>query len=265
MDTLDFLDADASGDAARAPAARDDSGRFAAPAQEQAAPAEAAPTPQLNTATPPEPTTAPADPYEGPTPPGHVPLSALLDTRDKAKAAEERARLAEERIAAIEAERQRPAAQAPDRYADPDAYDDFREAQMAQALRAQAMEIAQIRAEGVHGAELVKAAREWAKERCDQDPFFNQRMFASADPFGEAIAEYQQAQALSALSDPEKLRAFNEWQAGQSAAPAPSSPAASEPQPAPPRSLASAPAAGSAKPGQQPVGPGVAFDALFSQ
>jgi hypothetical protein len=271
-DPLDFLDADASeaetvtsaAPASAAPA-RDDQGRFAAPAEEQAAPVEQA-APQ--TAALPGPTTAP-DPETGLTPSGHVPLAALLDTRDKVKQAEARAAEAESRLAAIEAAKQAPQGP-PDRYADPDGYDDWFQLQIIDHQRGLETQIQSMRAEAKHGPELVSAAVEWARQRCNENGGrndFNARMLASANRVEDAVVAYQQEQALSALSDPEQLRAFNEWRAGQSAAPASEQAAsAPQPQPLPPRSIVSAiPAAGAAKPGQQPVGAGVAFDAVFPE
>lgn len=273
MDALEWAD-DASADAAaaRPEPARDDQGRFAAAAQDQAAPegeaaapaaaaeadAGAQPAPQS------EPTTSDDVPVEETAKPGYVPLVALLETRDKARQAEEKARAAEERLAALEAAK--PAApRVPDRYADPDAYDDWLQGQLIAQNRELQLDVQALRAEQKHGPELVKAAREWGFQKCAEDPHFNQRMWGSSDPIGDVIAEYQKAQALSALSDPATLEAFRAWQAGQSAAPAQPNNSAPEPQsPPPPRSLASRPAAGSAKPGEQPVGAGVAFDAVFS-
>ncbi|MFZ2769566.1 MAG: hypothetical protein WAZ50_00320 [Minisyncoccia bacterium] len=261
MSDLDFLDEPSSDDARPAAAGRDEQGRFAA--QEQAAPAERAPAQEPSAPVPPqEPTTALASDPDAPTPSGHVPLTALLDTRDKARQAEERARVAEERLAAIEAQRNQ-TSQVPDRYADPDAYDDWFQARLASQQRGLVMDMAELRAAQIHGADVVKAAREWGIQRCNEDPYFNQRMFASADPMGDVLSEYQKAQALSALDDPDTRRAFEEWQAGRSAAPDETQHAAPPPRASPPpRSLASAPAAGS-KPGAAPTADGSAFDAVF--
>jgi hypothetical protein len=250
MDNLEFLDGEPSGDESRAEPVRDETGRFAPKAA-----AETAPPQEITQAAeqPLEPTTAPAPPPESAvTPPGHVPLTALLDTRDKLKAAEAR-------LAQIENQRQAP--QVPDRYADPDAYDDWLQSQLIGQTRKLTLQFSERMAKQAYG-DLFDKAKEWGIAKCDADPFFNQRLHASDDPFDVVVKEYQQAQALSALQDPGRLDAFLAWQAGQSAAPAPQSSAA-QPHPSPPRSLASAPAAGGAKPGAQPVGEGVAFDSIF--
>ncbi len=167
----------------------------------------------------------------------------------------------EARLKAIEA-RQQPAPQVPDRYNDPDAYDDWLQAQLVGQTRKLTLQFSERMAAQAYGADLFQKAKEWGVAKCDQDPFFNQRLHASDDPFDVVVKEYQQAQALSALQDPGRLDAFLAWQAGQSAAPAPPNQAA-PPQPSPPRSLNSAPAAMGVKPGEQPVGEGAAFDSIF--
>jgi hypothetical protein len=90
------------------------------------------------------------------------------------------------------------------------------------------------------------------------------------DPFGFALEEYNRDQALVLLSDPKLLEQFRAFQSGQAplAAPQASQPAvapASPQSPTPPRSMASAPNAGGTKPGEQPVGPSVAFDSVFKE
>lgn len=125
-------------------------------------------------------------------------------------------------------------------------------------------------ATATHGQEMVDEALQWAYERAERDQSFNAAAQSHADPVGFAIEEFQRSKALSLLADPKLFSAFQAFVAGQTQqgqAPAPAAPqalAAPPQQPIPPRSLAALPNAGGAKPGEQPVGPGVAFDAVFN-
>ena len=254
MDNLEFLDGQPASEESRP---RDEHGRFAKveAAEPPVQPEAEQPAPQPE---PPEPTTAPAPPVETPAP-GHVPLSAVLDEREKRQAAERARQELEQRLRALEAQRQQPV---PDRDHDPDAWDQWREAQIEQRLLNTNLNISERFARKEHGNELVDQARDAALQRFQTDPHYYHQVMAAADPYEVVVQDFKRAQALSALSEPGKLDAFLQWQAGQSAAPAPQVSAA-PPQPSPPRSLASAPSAGGAKPGQQPVGEGVAFDSIF--
>lgn len=257
MDNLEFLDGEPSGEESRVDTARDEKGRFAPKAQEQAAPVEEAPQ---QAEAPQEPTTAPAPPEQKPEP-GHVPLTVVLDEREKRRVAEQAKQQLEERLRALESQRQQPI---PDRNADPEGWEDWRAQQFEQRLLNERLNTSERFARKEHGAETVDAARDAALQRFQNDPLYYQQVMSAPDPYEVVVQDYKRAQALSALSEPGRLDAFLAWQAGQSAAPPPQQ-AASAPPPSPPRSLASQPAAGAAKPGEQPVGEGVAFDAIFAK
>lgn len=260
MDNLEFLDGEPSGEESRADTARDEKGRFAPKAQEEAAPAE---QPPVEAASPQEPTTAPAPPESKPEP-GHVPLTVVLDEREKRQAAERAKQELEERLRALEAQRQQQPI--PDRNTDPEGWEDWRAQQFEQRLLNERLNTSERFARKEHGADVVDAARDAALQRFQNDPLYYQQVMSAPDPYEVVVQDYKRAQALSALSEPGRLDAFLAWQAGQSAAPAqPNHQAASAPPPSPPRSLASQPAAGAAKPGEQPVGEGVAFDAIFAK
>lgn len=116
-----------------------------------------------------------------------------------------------------------------------------------------------------HGEELVNQALEWAAGRADNDPAFHRESMSADDPVAFAIEEYEYHQALGKLRDPQARAAFMASLTGQAPTPA-AAPVvvAAPPSPSPPpRSLAAVPNAGGAKPGAQPVGPGVAFDNAF--
>lgn len=223
---------------------RQPDGKFAPKAKaEDAAPA-ADPAPQAP-ATPPEAVAANPEPAKPPE--GFVPLAALQAVREE--------------LNQFKRQVQQPAQPPPDPYEDFEAYEQHRQGQIAQERAEWSRQLAEAR----HGAELVQEAQKWAFERFDADPVFAQAAAGSRDPYGFAIAEYQRHQALSLLSDPANLAKFQAFLSGQAPPQAASQPApavAPPPQPSPPpRSIASAPNAGAAKPGE--VQPGSAFDMVF--
>ena len=220
-------------------------GRFVSQAPE-AAPAAQTPPVAAAPAAP-----AAAAPTE-PTPPaGHVPLSVLLDEREKRQAYERQ--LAELRS------RQAPAQPVPP------------EEQVQQALYAQNLRTSRRFAERTYTPELVATVHDWAARRCDEDPIFNQQMRSSEDPYEAAVQAYHRDQILAAVKTPAELEAFRAWQAAQAAggaAPTAAAPASvthtptPNPTPAPPpppRSLATASGNGAAGAPHVPVGAGEAF------
>jgi hypothetical protein len=228
--------------------ARGADGRFAPRAQDGGAPAQPAPAapaapPAAATAAP-----APAAPPAAPPEPGHIPITALLEEREKRQAAERRAQELQARVAppAPPTEAQR----------------------IEAALRQQAFDISRRFAEQAHTPEVVAQAHEWAVAKCDADPAFNARMHQSRDPYGDAIKAWRQEQLLQAVS-PDDLDDYKAWKASRAAqaaggAPAPAGQPAPAQQPAlspppPPRSLANAPNAGGGAQAEIAVGPGAAF------
>jgi hypothetical protein len=210
--------------------------------------AQPAPAQQEAPATPPvvEPAQpAPVAPVEPPVA-QHVPLSTFLDMRDKAAANEKRAK-------ELEAWRQQQEAQArrqpaPDPTEDLVGFQQHQAQQFHGALYAQSLTFSRRMAEMQHGPDVTKTAFEWGAARCDQDPFFNEKVRASQDPVGLVVEEWKREQLLSKL-DPTDLEAFQAWKAGQAANPATLQQAAVAQQaaarPAAPRaSLAAAPSAG---------------------
>jgi len=181
--------------------------------------------------------------------PGHVPLQAMLDERDRRKAAEERLRAFESQ------QQQRPAPQ-------PGSPEYFQQVEHGfdQRLINERLNFSEKLARKEYGADTVEAAQQWAISRFQDDPSYQQKVLGQPDPYEFVVIEFKQQQALSALSDPAKLDAFLAWQAQQTGA----APAGLPQSAPPPKSLASAPSAG-VKPGHSPVGEGVAFDTLFTR
>jgi hypothetical protein len=204
----------------------------------------------------------------GPAPDGYVPLAAMHRERERARAAEEElARIRQAEIEAARAEAPTP----PDREEDPQAFEAWRHAQVAGALYEQRLQTSERFALMQNGPEAVGEAVRWGHALCDRDPHFNQKVAAHPDPIGFVVQAYRHNQLVSEMTAPDTVQAFREWQAaraqGQEGATAAAGSAAPPHHPqAPPRSLASpasAPAAGWSRPGETPVGPGVAFDSVF--
>ncbi len=258
MDNLDFLDAPASEPAvtpepvAAEPAApvsdgpaRGPDGKFVPKAHDAPAAPE---SPQQAVGLEPEPAAQP-----GKAPDGFVPLATFLALRDEVK----------------ELKRQPPPQPAMPQFRPGDeGYEEWQDQQANdQVVAATArVQIARHYAVKEHGEELVTQAQEWARQRFDLDPMFRQQAMSNENPVAFAIEEYQHFQALQMLRDPKVREQFTAWASGaaQPAQPAAAAlVAAPASPPTPPRSLASLPSAGGGKPGEQPVGPGVAFDHVF--
>lgn len=218
------------------------------PAQEPAA--NPAPEPKQEPTPEPAPEPQPAsqepEPAPQPAPELHAPLAALLDEREKRQTAERRARELEEWRAQQEAQAR--AQPIPDRYEDPEGYEAAQQHAIQAALFEQKREFSKRIAEIQFGAETVQAAHQWGFERCAQDPFFNQKVASSPDPYALVVAEWKREQLLTRV-DPTKLEQFEAWLATQNASPTPTPTAgATQPpaRPAAPRaSIAAAPSASS--------------------
>lgn len=274
-DPLDFLDTQpAGGDNASAgeqpaPAAEPHS----PPAQPVVAKEPVAPAPK----DPAE--VIPPAPKEGDTPAakapdGFVPISALLDERDKRKAEQQRAQAAEERAQGLQ-----PQAEVPDPVKQPAEYAAYQDARYQMTVINERMNTSErFTRMVVKDDAMVDAARDWASARFEQEPEFAYQLFAEADPYGKMVELYKQSQKLGALGDDAEFAAFQAWKAEQAAAaggtPAAEGQAATPPQaqpatpaapgkPAlPPKSLASEPNAGGG-PSTVPVGSGTAFEGTF--
>jgi hypothetical protein len=184
---------------------------------------------------------------------GQVPISALLDEREKRQAEKARAERFERELEEIRA-RQAPAPPpAP-------------EEQLQAALYAQNLRTSRRFAERAYTPELVSQLHDWASARCDEDPIFNQQMRNAEDPYEAAMQAWRREQILAAIKDPAELEAFKAWQAAQapaSSAPSDVRPAVRAQPPNPPRSLATASGTGGAGAPHVPIGPGQAFGATI--
>lgn len=259
---LDFLDggepaevttpAQESDGPARGPDGKFTSQTVEAPQEPEPIPVEMAPEPA------PEPQAAPAPPA---IPPGYVPTTALQSERERRQAVE--ARLQQYEAA-------RAAEPMPDPYEDPEGYARAQRQDMQTQTLNVKLDLSEDMARERHGDEAVDTARDWALAKFAQSPTFQSEVLSKRNPYEFVVQQFKREQLFANVS-PDELEQFRAWKATANpltqAQPAPqpvvAQTAATPSIVAPPRSLASAPAAGSPKPGDQPVGPGVAFDAVF--
>lgn len=255
-------EASASEPTAAQPRAPD--GKFA-PKSEPAAPEPPPAAPAVVVAAEPEPAPAAVQP---PPEPGHVPISALLDEREKRQALEKRIADFEAAQAKAKADAEAARPPIPEFEDDPRAHVEALKAQMQADLYRQKVDLLREVATERHGAEKVTEAVTWAQAKAIADPSFNEKALRSVNPIEFAIQQHGQEQLLTRVQGID-LAKFEAWLAAQSAdpaqAPIAAAPAAIPPQPAPkppPPSLVSQPSAGGAA--HVPAGPGQAFGALFS-
>jgi hypothetical protein len=174
---------------------------------------------------------------------GQIPISALLDEREKRQAERARAETLERELQTLRA------AQSPATPLD-------RAATMEVALYSQNLRACRRFAEREYGKDTIDEVHSWASRRCDEDPQFNQQMLASDDPYEAAYQALAREKILAAVK-PDDLAAFKAWQGAQARA------GSSSPSQAlarlVPRSLATAAGTGGAGAPHTPIGPGQAF------
>ena len=128
--------------------------------------------------------------------PGYVPLAAMMDERDKRKAAEERA-------ARLEQAQQSAPQAIPDAYDDPEGYLAFQQQHLQQALQAQKMELSHHWAVEKYGKDGVEEARTWALEKAQNDPGFRAMLEAEmpmqAMPFDWIVQQHKRNGLYSQL------------------------------------------------------------------
>lgn len=183
-----------------------------------------------------EPVAEPAKPE-----PGFVPFAAVLDERDKRKKLEqENEELRKRNQTPVQPQ------PIPDMFEDPDGYTTALAQTFEQRLYQQQLQMSERFARNQFGDEATDAALAWATSRCDTDPYFNAQVRASTDPVGHAVREYQRDQIASSVT-PDDFKQFMAWKQAQTGLTPEPATQQETPSPAkpPPRSLASAPSAGS--------------------
>lgn len=208
--------------------ARDEAGRFVA--KETGETQEPAPEPAPVEAAPPA-AVAKDD--------GRVPLTVVLDERDKRQRAEAEAARFRQQVEAFQ--RQQQPQTPPDPIEDANGFGQFVLSQVQQATMANRLQMSRFFAEEKFGAETVAAAMQWfdAQPRAVSEQFLS-----SPSPFHAAVAHYQSHKAAEERSSPDyeatlrakiKAELMAEIQAPSTLSP-------------PPKSLASAAGTGRASP-----------------
>lgn len=190
-----------------------------------------------------------ATPAAQPEEPKHIPLTALLDEREKRQKAEKER---DDMARAMQAFRAAQQPQ-PDIATDPQAVLAQLEARVRQETIVQKVQTSRFLAEKEYGADLVKEAHAFF----DENPHLSQALLNHPSPYHEAIAVYKRHKALQEIGpDPDayeaKLREklLAELQANLTP----------QPPKAPPPSMAASPATGGGKPP-----PTSGFSALFER
>lgn len=173
-----------------------------------------------------------------------VPFGAMLDERDRRKAAEqERDEL---RRWKQEQEAARQSAKVPDAFDDPQGFADYQRQQMEQVQVGLRFEMSDRFARQQHGAEAVQSATDWATQRAQEDQGFAIQMMQQADPVGWIVQQHKRDAMLSDIGDNpddwfEREAAKRGWQKQSATEPAAQVVAMQQPAskpPAPPRSIA---------------------------
>ncbi len=191
---------------------------------------------------------------------GFVPIAAMLDERDKRKAAEA------ERLALQEQLKTRETPQTiPDPFDDPEGYHQQQQAQLQQALTAQRFQTSELIAKQAHGAEAVDAAAIWAEDKAKADPSFAARYMREAHPIDWIVQQHKRDGLVSQIpTDVNSLDEFIEREIAKRGLTAPIAAPAVQPvlkSAEPPRSIAS-----DASPASNAViDPDAEFNAIFNK
>lgn len=188
--------------------------------------------------------------------PSQIPISALLDERERRQKAEREAEELRQYRRRIEETQRQAAMRAPDLLEHPDQRMQYERQQIESALIGQKLQQSRFIAEREFGAEEVAAAYAWF----DQHPQLSHQLLAHPSPFHAAVEFYRRQKIADEVgSDPEAWRT-KERERIRAELLAEIQPA-QQTQTRLPGSLAAAPAAGRAG---EPRPRGSAFDAAFS-
>lgn len=257
MDKLDFLDGETlSGEEVRAEDTAADV-VVEAVVEEVAQPG---PEAAVAAATP-EATGAEAKSEAGDREGGNIPITALLDEREKRQRAE-RERDELKRLTEQPAQLPEP----PDVY-DTEAYAKWQAEQTVTFVRSAQLDVQEDFAREKHGDEVVEQAKVWAEERVKANPAFFPQMMSQRNPWAYVVAEYQRDKLVGSI-DTSELEKFRQWQAAQTQLATETAAPAATPTPTPaaqsaPRSIVALPSAGGAA--HVVTGDGTAFDSVFNR
>lgn len=171
--------------------------------------------------------------------PGFVPIAAMLDARDRAKAAEaevQRLRAAQQPV------------ETPDPFEDPEGFAAHQQNELNHRLQSITLNTSERFARKEHGNETVTTAQQWALQRFEADPLYRQQILNDPDPYERVVTDWRREQVFTEVQDPKEFEQFKAWKQAQNALQT-QQPGGQPPQPNPTSSipspsLASAPAAG---------------------
>lgn len=167
--------------------------------------------------------------------PGHVPITALLDEREKRKELERQ-------LASLR--EQQPAPTMPDPLQDPHAYSQQMQQQLRQLTLDARLDMSETAARRHFGADVTDAAKAWALGKFGSNPAFQAEVLGQPDPYGYAVEAFNRDQIASQVT-PDAFAEFQAWKSAQAqiaAAPV-ATPQLAAATPTP-RSIASAPSSG---------------------
>lgn len=251
-DKLDFLEQQETDEAEVQPEAEDTEAPEPETKAEEAEP-EATPEPEP---TGEEDSTPPVEEPKS----RDVPITAMLDEREKRQKAEREAEEARKQLQAIEArlrqqrQEQEQKKQIPDFYENPDERLQFEQGRIQREIEARTLKQSRFFAEREFGKDVVEQAVAWY----DQNPQLSHQFMDHPSPFHAAVEFYKKQQFLNEVSDPDSWREQERQRIREEVMAELKSPQ-SKPK-APPASLANAPAAGT-----DAIVPGNAFDGLFGE
>lgn len=133
-----------------------------------------------------------------------IPITALLDEREKRQEAQRRAEAAERRIAEIERRMSQKPQEVPDFYEDPDRRLQYEQHNIQQVLTKQKLEQSRFFAEKEYGADTVQAAYDYF----DKHPQMTREFIGQPSPFHAAVAAYKRMQVVEEIGeDPDGYKA----------------------------------------------------------
>jgi hypothetical protein len=188
-----------------------------------------------------------------------IPVTALLDEREKRQAAQRDAENARRELAAIRQQiaAQQKTAQQPDFYANPEAVLQSERAQVQQVIWNERLNTSELMAAQAYGVETVEAAKVAFMQASQSNPVLGAELQTKTHPYDYVVKWHKQQSVLRNMGDdPEayinaQVEARLQERLSQASVPKPT---------APPASLARAPAKGT-----DPKSPGSTFDAMFTR
>ena len=217
-----------------------------------------APEPQIEAAPEPEATGEPevVPPTTEVEKPQAIPITALLDEREKRQAAERRAEENERRLRMLEQRLSAPPQQAPDWFEKPDEALRARMAPLQAELLNTRLDTSELMAAQAYGQDIVETAKQAFLAEAQRDPALHQKVLQSRHPYDEVVKWHKKTEAMAKIGDDPDAFINAEVERRLQERLTQSSPA---PAPRPPISLAAAPAAGRTT----PIAKGNAFDQAF--